>query len=732
MFPCGWAGQLPGGWQCQDNRVRQAQQILMKARFFVGWKWLLVVGGASSLLMAFDNPGRLSAQVTTSSKPAQVVVTPTDNPDDLAVTTDLEAGLEQAPEKSPRGTLPAAFKDLSPGMAEIIKLAQGGVSETVLLAYIHNSRHPYSPTVDEILFLTDLGVADTVISAMVRGNPPVPVTPTPGPAAPAPTMAEAPAPIVPNAVPTQEPPVPATQTATFETQPVNVNYFYSSLSPYGSWIYVNGSGYCWQPTVCVTTPGWRPYADRGHWIYTDAGWYWQSDYSWGWAAFHYGRWDFHNRHGWVWCPGSAWAPSWVTWRSYEGYAGWAPLPSSVCYDSRIGLTYRGSGFGISVDIGLGSHFYTFIPTSRFCDRQPSHHYVPAQQARSIYQNSTVINNYITGNNNTIINEGIGRDHIASATRTEIRRINIQSMATVAKEQGRREVLDQNRNTLTVYRPQPVAHPASDGAGSTSSVSTSAFTKHPPTDRRITIPTPSDQNRTAGTPIQKQTGSSSNPGAEPAGSSAQPSAFTKLPAANRRITIPTAPDLNQAAKNPASSSAARTIAMPQNSGARQNQAKSPTANQPTTDTRVPVARPSAPTYANNFATPTVQPTGSIPAPVAVNPDARSVARNQPSISVPSESRMQPQIIPQPRPVAPTVPTISPQAVPRTPDYTAPSVRSTAQPVPSQPASNPGRTSAAPPPQSQSQPAAPAAQNGGRNSSQPNQGANPRTAGSDRSR
>ena len=81
---------------------------------------------------------------------------------------------------------------------------------------------------------------------------------------------------------------------------VTTTYFYDTLSPYGSWIYVNGYGRCWRPSVCVYNPAWQPYCDHGHWVYTNCGWYWYSDYSWGWAPFHYGRWFQHPGMGWCW------------------------------------------------------------------------------------------------------------------------------------------------------------------------------------------------------------------------------------------------------------------------------------------------------------------------------------------------------------------------------------------------------------------------------------------------
>ena len=93
-----------------------------------------------------------------------------------------------------------------------------------------------------------------------------------------------------------------------------MSYFYNNLSPYGTWVSLEGYGWCWQPRAVVISHGWRPYCDGGHWVYTDAGWFWQSDYSWGWAPFHYGRWYQHPRCGWVWTPDRVWGPAWVTWR----------------------------------------------------------------------------------------------------------------------------------------------------------------------------------------------------------------------------------------------------------------------------------------------------------------------------------------------------------------------------------------------------------------------------------
>src|SRR6266478_756731 len=63
----------------------------------------------------------------------------------------------------------------------------------------------------------------------------------------------------------------------------------------------------------------------GQWIDTDYGWTFASTVPWGWAVFHYGRWGFGPELGWFWVPGFTWAPAWVGWRSYSGFACWSPL-----------------------------------------------------------------------------------------------------------------------------------------------------------------------------------------------------------------------------------------------------------------------------------------------------------------------------------------------------------------------------------------------------------------------
>lgn len=105
----------------------------------------------------------------------------------------------------------------------------------------------------------------------------------------------------------------------------DMGVFYERLAPHGDWFWLQGYGWVWTPNEIWV--GWRPFA-HGRWIYTDYGLTWLSDWEWGWATHHYGHWLYEPRfgHGWVWVPGTRWAPSNAVIRFGAGWVGWAPLP----------------------------------------------------------------------------------------------------------------------------------------------------------------------------------------------------------------------------------------------------------------------------------------------------------------------------------------------------------------------------------------------------------------------
>lgn len=106
----------------------------------------------------------------------------------------------------------------------------------------------------------------------------------------------------------------------------DVSDFYAPLSQHGYWVHHPHYGWCWRPQNVGRD--WRPYS-VGRWIWTEHGWYWDSPEPWAWACYHYGRWFWDDRHGWLWMPGTEWAPAWVEWRETEAYIGWAPSPPVV-------------------------------------------------------------------------------------------------------------------------------------------------------------------------------------------------------------------------------------------------------------------------------------------------------------------------------------------------------------------------------------------------------------------
>ncbi|MSU57607.1 MAG: hypothetical protein EXS35_05415 [Pedosphaera sp.] len=346
--------------------------------------------------------------------------------------------------------LPPIVRSNTPA-ADVIKLAQAGVDEPVMLAFITNTTSQFGLTSDEIIYLNDLGVPNTVVTAMMQHDQAIKEfwsnsakAQAAQAAAAAPTYVNPPQPEPQPTVTVDASPAPA-------PQPVSVtyNYFNDSLSPYGTWIEVEGYGRCWQPTAVVLNRDWRPYGDRGHWVYTDSGWYWLSDYSWGATTFHYGRWFSHPRWGWCWWPDTVWAPSWVSWRYSGDYCGWAPLPPAAYYRSGFGFSYQGRSVGFSFDFGLGAASFTFVPWGRFCDSRPFNHRVPHHQVTQVYHNTTIVNNYITGNNNTVINRGIPTDRVREHTHTEIRQVSIRDAG--GSHIGRGERLERDGRTLIVNR-----------------------------------------------------------------------------------------------------------------------------------------------------------------------------------------------------------------------------------------------------------------------------------------
>jgi hypothetical protein len=324
--------------------------------------------------------------------------------------------------------------DIQPdsAFAELIRLAQAGVEESVMLAYIENTLRLFELDADDIIYLTDLGVPAEVIKAAMEHDQKLieeGISPEGGAAESGPSAED-----------------PAVQ-----PEEVTADVFYDSLAPYGVWVHIDGYGRCWRPIVVVYNTSWHPYCDNGRWIYTDCGWYWHSGYSWGWATFHYGRWFRHARYGWCWWPDTVWAPSWVYWRYDRSYCGWAPLPPYTHYRSGFGLVYRGDRVSAGFDFGLSADTYTFVAVQDFADPKPGSRRVDKGEASRIFARTTPYYkiNY-DRRQGRIHNAGIPRNDIARASRREIRPVSISEVQTRGVR-GKPERSE--RSGSTFYRPQ---------------------------------------------------------------------------------------------------------------------------------------------------------------------------------------------------------------------------------------------------------------------------------------
>jgi len=420
----------------------------MNPKTIGGSIWLLLFGTASVLLIGafarFDGNGQPGG--TATDAPAQPP----------AVAPANFSGPAPSPAVASAG-MPALPADLSPGLAEIIKLAQAHIGEDTILAYIQNPGQTYNPSAEEILYLSDLGVSDKVVAALLK-KPDATPDAAPAPAAP---PAAAPAPETPRA--------PAAGSAVMAAAPDNMldvppaaaaeppplqnpqdSYFYDSLAPYGNWVQT-ADGWGWQPMAAAVDAGWAPYRDRGCWVLTDDGWCWASDYSWGWGPFHYGRWSRDGLFGWVWIPGDVWAPAWVAWRNTtDGFAGWAALPPGVLFQPGVGL-FAGAGLGgWDVSYGLSAASFTFVGQEHFLARNVGRFAAPAARAAALFQSSTPVNNY-SFSGRRILNAGVSAAQIAAAIKAPVPKFTMQDVSS-PDAAGRKAAA----RSLAVFRPDAAA------------------------------------------------------------------------------------------------------------------------------------------------------------------------------------------------------------------------------------------------------------------------------------
>jgi hypothetical protein len=434
----------------------------MKQQRFWGVSLLLILSMAPLLTGCLQNGGHGTEQASSPPDTAPIVVTQPAQEEASAEALDQEVSDAPVKRVSADRPLPPKIKE-NPALAEVVEFSNSGVHETVLLTYVANSTATFGLGPDEIIYLNDVGVPPAVVAAMIEHDAlvkqPSPETvqqPSPLTATNPPVVASAPTySVLPNWDQASEPvgPAPAEYTELYADSPPEAEaapLFYDSLAPYGTWVDVEGYGRCWQPSVVVANPDWRPYCDRGHWVYTDCGWYWASDYSWGWAPFHYGRWFQHGRLGWCWTPDRVWGPSWVSWRYSNDYCGWAPLPPRACYTA-AGLTYNGHLAAVNFNFNLRPDCYTFVHYDRLHDRRLSSHKLSRDHVDRII-NKTVVSTKIIGGQRTVSNDGLSPDKVAAVTKRPVQRATIREVNSSTDKIVSADKVDPTGQTVTVVKP----------------------------------------------------------------------------------------------------------------------------------------------------------------------------------------------------------------------------------------------------------------------------------------
>ena len=131
-----------------------------------------------------------------------------------------------------------------------------------------------------------------------------------------------------------------------------VTYFaqkYSNI--YGEWVWDDLYGYVWRPNSNDYYPWgtWQPLV-YGQWTEAQGQMFWVPEEVWGWIPYHLGAWTWDKKLGWLWIPGSAFAPAWATWGFFFGSYAWRPWS---LYDWWMLTDAEDSFFGWPYYYGLG-------------------------------------------------------------------------------------------------------------------------------------------------------------------------------------------------------------------------------------------------------------------------------------------------------------------------------------------------------------------------------------------
>jgi hypothetical protein len=209
-------------------------------------------------------------------------------------------------------------------------------------------------------------------------------------------------------------------------------YFYTSLSPYGTWIEIGFGTPVWRPINMRTN--WSPYS-QGQWIYTDYGWYWNSYEDFGDIVYHYGRWYSDDYYGWIWIPDYEWAPAWVDWRYDDDYIGWAPLSPYALFTINIGIHY-------TYDYYVPFSHWNYVKYNHFCDNNVYNYYLAPKYKYRVFNKTKMRTNY-SYYDGRVRNDGVDFDRIRERSGRNIEKRNV---VTYSNPMDRTKVRDNKNNT----------------------------------------------------------------------------------------------------------------------------------------------------------------------------------------------------------------------------------------------------------------------------------------------
>jgi hypothetical protein len=220
----------------------------------------------------------------------------------------------------------------------------------------------------------------------------------------------------------------------------SISYFYDELDDYGRWVDYGNYGACWVPAN--VGQGWRPYT-YGHWMYTDYGWTWASYEPYGWATYHYGRWVLDPYYGWVWVPGTVWAPAWVAWRESPDYIGWAPLGPEVGWSVSVGLSF-GSGYSSSQ---IAYSNWSFVDRNRFDSGDVRSVVYRADRNDDVFRSTRDVTRF-RSRNGSPFNEGVAVSNVERSTGRRIPRMRVAAVDSPNRGTGRQV----SGQTVGFFRP----------------------------------------------------------------------------------------------------------------------------------------------------------------------------------------------------------------------------------------------------------------------------------------